>query len=162
MAGVIERILVYVDGTARSVAAAKCAICLAKENAAHLIVAFVINTKALVDLVHAHIFVESERQSYLHDLELDAERYLSLVQELAERKGLFVETVRRSGSVHQEIKNLTEELATDLLVIGELPPIQSRRDELYDEGERAMRRVGCSVLIVKDEERVERLFEALP
>jgi len=162
MGGTIEKVMVYIDGTEQSIAAAKCAICLAKETDAQLLAVYVVNTRALVDLVHAHIFLESERQAYLRDLENDALRYLNHVRELASRKGLFVETLQRSGSVHQEIKSLVEEYAVDLLVIGELPRLQSRRDELYDETERAMRRVGCSVLIVKDQERVERLFETLP
>ncbi len=162
MAGTIEKIMVYVDGTEQSIEAAKCAICLTKETDAQLFVVYVVNTKSLVDLVHAHIFLESERAEYLRDLENDAVRYLNHVQELAARKGVFAETVQRSGSVHQEIKSLVEEYGIDLLVIGELPRLQSRRDELYDETERAMRRVGCSVLMVKDQERVERLFETLP
>jgi hypothetical protein len=42
-----------------------------------------------------------------------------------------------------------------------LSRIRSRRDEFYDETERAMRTVACSVLIVKDEDRVWEMFEAL-
>jgi nucleotide-binding universal stress UspA family protein len=49
----------------------------------------------------------------------------------------------------------------DLLIIGELSHIRSRRDEFYDETERAMREVPCSVLIVKDEDRVWELFDSL-
>jgi nucleotide-binding universal stress UspA family protein len=49
----------------------------------------------------------------------------------------------------------------DLLVIGELSRIRSRRDEFYDETERAMRSVPCSVLIVKDEDAVYDMYEAL-
>ena len=43
----------------------------------------------------------------------------------------------------------------------ELPRIRSRRDELYDEAEQAMRSVTCSVLIVKDEDAVYDMYEAL-
>jgi len=49
----------------------------------------------------------------------------------------------------------------DLLVIGELSRIRSRRDEFYDEAERAMRNVGCSVLIVKDEDKVWEMYQSL-
>jgi hypothetical protein len=39
--------------------------------------------------------------------------------------------------------------------------VRSRRDELYDEADRAMRSVTCSVLVVKDEERVLQLYDSL-
>ncbi len=59
------------------------------------------------------------------------------------------------------IKNKIREHGIDLLVIGELSHVRSRRDEFYNEAERAMRNVPCSVLIVKDEDRVWELFESL-
>jgi hypothetical protein len=45
--------------------------------------------------------------------------------------------------------------------MGELSSVRSRRDELYDEADRALRSVPCSVLVVKDEERVSALYDAL-
>jgi nucleotide-binding universal stress UspA family protein len=63
--------------------------------------------------------------------------------------------------VHQEIKNYVLANRIDLLVMGELSSVRSRRDELYDEAERALRSVPCSVMVVKDEERVFQLFDAL-
>ncbi|HEX42671.1 MAG TPA: universal stress protein, partial [Phycisphaerales bacterium] len=36
-----------------------------------------------------------------------------------------------------------------------------RRDEFYDEAERAMRSAACSVLIVKDADRVWEMYESL-
>ena len=59
----------------------------------------------------------------------------------------------------QDLARAEEEI--DLLVIGELSRIRSRRDEFYDESERAMRTAGCSVLIVKDEDRVWEMYESL-
>jgi len=53
------------------------------------------------------------------------------------------------------------ELHIDLLVMGPPPRIRSRRDALYDEVEMAMRTVDCSVLIARDEERIEELYEQL-
>ena len=65
------------------------------------------------------------------------------------------------GSVHQEVVKVVKEEGVDLLVIGELSRIRSRRDEFYDENERAMRAVPCSVLIVKDEDNVWEHFNAI-
>ena len=87
--------------------------------------------------------------------------YVVNTRELARQKGLAIETISTSGTVQVVIKNKIREHGIDLLVIGELSHVRSRRDEFYNEAERAMRNVPCSVLIVKDEDRVWELFESL-
>ncbi len=77
------------------------------------------------------------------------------------KKGVSIVKKLRKGSVNKEIVNAVNEDEVDLLVIGELSRIRSRRDEFYDESERAMRAVTCSVLIVKDEDRVWEMYESL-
>lgn len=161
MAGPIQNILVYVDGSEESVTAAEYAVCLAKSTAAHLSAVYVVNTRALNDLVKSRIFIASEEQEYQEDLENDARKYLDHVKELAHKKGQAVELYQKNGAVHTEIKHLVEELDVDLLIIGELSRIQSRRDEFYNEVERAMRSVSCSVLIAKDEDLVWSQYESL-
>jgi nucleotide-binding universal stress UspA family protein len=83
------------------------------------------------------------------------------VRELARRKGVAVTTEKSSGAVNVEIKNKVTEFGIDLLVIGDIPQIRSRRDELYNETERAMRSVPFPVLIAKGEDRIWDLYEAL-
>ena len=162
MEGPIRSILVYVDGTEEAITAAQYSVCLAKSTGANLYALYVINTRALNDLVKARIFLDSEQEEYHRDLESDAERYLKHVDKMGSRKGVSVILEKRSGTVHQEIKKYAEEVDVDLLLIGELSHIRSRRDEFYNETERAMRLVHCSVLVVKDEERVWDLYDALP
>jgi len=159
--GPIHKILVYVDGTEGSITAAQYAICLARWYRAELAALYVVNTRALGELLKARIFVKAEQEEYLRDLEQDAQRYLNHVRSLARKKGLAIETVSSSGTVHQEIKDFILRNRVDLLVMGELSSVRSRRDELYDEADRAMRSVTCSVLIVKDEERVLQLYDSL-
>jgi nucleotide-binding universal stress UspA family protein len=159
MANLIERILVLVDGTEQSITAAQYAVLLAGTTGAELIALHVINTRALDDLVRTRIFLREEQQEYTRDLEADAERYLNHVRQLARRKGVSVETLSARGSVHQEVRTLVTDREIDLLILGELSRIRSRRDEFYDENERSMRTSPCSVMIVKDEERVWDLFE---
>ncbi len=160
MKGPIRKILVYVDGTEQSITAAQYAIVLCRAIDAELFALYVVDTRALSDLLKTHIFVAAEQEEYRRDLDADAERYLNHIKTLARQKGLAMETVSSNGSVSQEIKSKIKELDIDLLVIGELSRIRSRRDEFYNEAERAMRSVGCSVLIVKDEDRVWDLFES--
>ncbi|MCK5154853.1 MAG: universal stress protein [Spirochaetales bacterium] len=161
MAGPIRNILVYVDGSEESLTAAQYSICLAQTYKAHLTALYVINTRALNDLVRSHIFLKSEQMEYERDLKEDAERYLNHVRNLARQKGLVIDLEKADGAVNTAIKRYCKELEIDLLVIGELSRIQSRRDEFYNEVERAMRSVTCSVLIVKDDDRVWSMFENL-
>ncbi len=161
MDGPIRNILTFIDGTEQSLTAAQYAICLCRSTGAHLTALYVVNTRALSDLVKARIFLQVEQEEYRRDLEADAERYLNHVRELARQKSVTIDTVGTSGTVHQEIRRVVTARGIDLLVIGELSRIHSRRDELYNEAERAMRNVPCSVLIVKDPDRVWQLFESL-
>jgi nucleotide-binding universal stress UspA family protein len=156
-----KKIMVYVDGTEQSVTAAQYAVCLASFSGAELIALYVINTKAVEDLLRARIFLKDEQVEYEHDMEADAQRYLNYVNELAIQKGVSIVKKSSRGSVHKEIVKAVNENQVDLLVIGELSRIGSRRDEFYDETERAMRAVPCSVLIVKNEDRVWEMYESL-
>ena len=161
MSSPIKKIMVYVDGTEQSITAAQYAICLASFSGAELIAYYVINTRAMEDLLRARIFLKDEQVEYEHDMETDAERYLNYVNELAVKKGVPVVRKCSKGTVHKEIVDAITEENIDLLVIGELSRIRSRRDEFYDETERAMRAVPCSVLIIKDEDRVWEMYESL-
>lgn len=156
-----KKILVYVDGTEQSITAAQYAICLASVYQADLTALYVINTRAMEDLLKARIFLKDEQLEYEHDMEADAERYLNYVNELAVKKGVSITKKSSRGSVHQEIVDIVKDEDIELLVIGELSRIRSRRDEFYDEAERAMRTVPCSVLVVKDEDKVWAMYESL-
>jgi nucleotide-binding universal stress UspA family protein len=155
------RIMVYIDGSEESITAAQYAVCLSSYTGGELTALYVVNTRALDDLVKSRIFIKTEEEEYRRDLESDAQRYLNHVRELAHRKGVAIETVHETGAVHTEIKKKVEELEIDLLVIGELARIRSRRDEFYNEADRAMRSVACPVLIVKNLEEVWDMYEAL-
>lgn len=161
MSSPIKKIMVYIDGTEQSITAAQYAICLASFSGAELIACYVINTRAMEDLLRARIFLKDEQVEYEHDMEADAERYLNYVNELAVKKGVSMTKKCSKGTVHKEIIDAVAEEEIDLLVIGELSRIRSRRDEFYDESERAMRTAGCSVLIVKEEDRVWEMYESL-
>jgi nucleotide-binding universal stress UspA family protein len=159
--GTAKKILVYIDGTEQSVTAAQYAICLASIFRAELLALYVINTRAMEDLLKARIFLQNEQMEYERDMEADADRYLNYINELALKKGVTLAKHSARGSVHKEIDQLVRREGVDLLVMGELSRIRSRRDELYDESERAMRTVSCSVLVVKDEDAVYEMYEAL-
>ncbi|HPE88528.1 MAG TPA: universal stress protein [Spirochaetia bacterium] len=157
----IRKIMVYVDGSEQSITAAQYAIVLAKSLGADLYALYVVDTRALAELVKSRIFLESEQEEYRRDLDGDASRYLNHVRELARRKGVPVAAEKSSGAVHVEIKAKVASLGIDLLVLGEISQIRSRRDELYNETERAMRTAQCPVLVAKGEDKIWDLYESL-
>ncbi|RKX79501.1 MAG: universal stress protein [Spirochaetes bacterium] len=159
--GPVNKMLVYIDGSEESITAAEYSVVLSKKMGAELYAIYVINTRALDDLVKSRIFLQIEEEEYKRDLESDADRYLNHVKELATKKGVAINLIKKSGNVHAELKKSVQENDIDLLVLGELAHVRSRRDEFYNEAERAMRIVDCSVMIVKDEEKVWELYEAL-
>ena len=157
----IKHILVYLDGTEESVTAAQYAICLAKVTGALLSSIYIVNTRALNDLVKSHIFIESEQDEYQQDLQEDARKYLNLMEKMARQKNVAVSVYEESGAVQSIIRDFIREKGVDLLVTGKISNIRSRRDELNNETERVVRNVSCSVLVVKDEERVWEMFDQL-
>jgi nucleotide-binding universal stress UspA family protein len=160
MSNPFEKILVYIDGTEESITAAQYGICLSRKFDAELTALYVVNTQALSRLLKSRIFIQEEGEEYQRELESDGDRYLQHVRSLAREKGVAIETVCARGSVQKEIKNCIKEHNIDLLLLGELSHLRSRRDEFHSETEMAMRRASCSVIIVKDEERVSEIYDA--
>jgi nucleotide-binding universal stress UspA family protein len=135
------------------------AITLAKSTEAKLSAVYVVNTRAIGELVKARIFVDAERSEYLTDLEADAERYLRHVVHLGAQKGVVVQPVKLSGKVYSEVRTYVKDNLVDLLVVGGVTEIRSRRDELMSETDRMLRTVPCPVLIVRDDDAIWDNFE---
>lgn len=157
----VERIMVYVDGSEGSVLAMRLAVVLADFTDAELYALSIVNTRALSDLVMSHIFLEAEREEYSRELLEDGARYLNHAVEMGRKKNIDVKGVNTSGSIAAGIKEKVDEFGIDLLVMGPPARIRSRRDALFDEVESAMRTVDCSVLIARNEERIEKLYREL-
>ena len=157
----VHKILVYIDGSEESILASQYAIVLADALGAQLHGIYVVNTRVLQDLVKAHIFLDSEQEEYQRDLASDAARYVGHLERMAQKKGVAFYGHTSSGTVHQEIIICIKEQHIDLLVLGELSRIRSRRDEFYNEPERALRLAPCPVLIAKDEQYISDLYDAL-
>jgi nucleotide-binding universal stress UspA family protein len=138
------------------------AIALAKRLDASLTAMYVVNTRALQDLVKARIFLDIEEQEYRRDIEGDAQRYLNHVERMGKQKGVPVVPIKKSGTVHTEVRSYLQDNHIDLLVLGGISDIHSRRDELLSETDRMMRTAPCPVLVVKDNDTVWDMFESLP
>lgn len=159
--GPIQRILLYVDGSEECITAAQYGIALAKATGAALHAIYVVNISMLQELTKAKIFVQIEQMDYEQDLEQDGKRYLHYIKEMAASKGLTVQSELVKGVVNKEVVQHIENIQADLLIMGELSAVISRSDSFHDESELIFRKAKCTVLVVKDAERVEQIFESL-
>lgn len=154
-------ILVYLDGSEGSLSAAMYSIMLAKSTNANLHALYVVNTKALGDLLNAHIFIDMEKNEYLEDLVKDSERHLRHMKKLALSKDCEVTVLSVEGAPHTEVMKYIKENNIDLLLLGSINTIHSRREELVSETDRMLRTSPCPVLVVKDDEEIWDKFEEI-
>ncbi len=161
MNGICNEILVYLDGSEGSLTSAMYAIMLAKKTNATLHALYVVNTKALGDLLKAHIFIDMEKDEYLQDLQKDSERHIRHMKKLALSKDIEVTTEVVEGAPHAEVMKYIKENDIDLLILGSINAIHSRREELVSETDRMLRTCPCPVIVVKDDEEIWDKFEEL-
>jgi nucleotide-binding universal stress UspA family protein len=154
----IRNIAVSVAGGIASLVTAKYAIYLAKQLNARLTVIYVVDEKALNELLKSRIFVEVEAKGYERDLEEQGKRFLERVSKMAESKQVACQGVLLKGVVHDEVVSKAKTIEADLLVMGELKEVVSRKEIFYDEGERIFRESPCPVVVVKDAEKAEELY----
>lgn len=161
MDGPVRRILLYVDGSEECIAAAQYGIAFAKSTGAELMALYVVNVSLLEELVKAKIFVKIEEMDYEQDLEQDGKRYLNYISEMSRAKGVEIKAELVKGVVNKEVIDKVNEWGIDLLIMGELEPVFSRKDTYHDEAELIFRKAKCSVLVVKDADKVEKIYNAL-
>ncbi|RKY81494.1 universal stress protein [candidate division KSB1 bacterium] len=157
----VKKILIYVDGSEECITAAQYAIVLAKNFGAELYAMYVVNESILKELLKANIFIKAEEMDYEHDLVQDGKRYLHYISELAKEKGINTEIKLEKGVVNKVVTDYIKSLDIDLVVLGELEEFTSRSDSFHDETELILRKAQCSVLIVKDPDKVEQIYNSI-
>ncbi len=157
----IKKILVGIIGTEHSHYASLYSIYLATLLKAELYGIYVINEKALEDLLRANIFLAEEKVDYEKEMENDADSYLTQFETMAQRKNVPVKKILRKGIVHLEIINFAKEENIDLIVIGELKKIISVKDIAYDEMERLLRDVKVPIIVANNMEMITMLYQNL-
>ncbi len=155
----IKKILVYLDGSEGSLNALMYSILLSKETGSELTALYVINTKALQDLIQTRVFITSEKEEYSAELTKDAERHLKHARKLSESKGIQVNAVKIEGSPNQVVTDYIKKEGIDLLVLSSIGSIKTRREELTSESDRILRTSTCPVVVVKDDYDLWDMFE---
>nr|MBU1328972.1 universal stress protein [Candidatus Omnitrophota bacterium] len=157
----MKNIVVALAGGSSSIVTARYAIYLAKLLQAKLIAIYVIDEKAIQELLKSRIFVEIEAREYEIDMEQQSKFFMQRVKALAENKKVEFEFLILRGEVHTEVANKAKELGAELLVMGDLKEVLSWKEASYNEGERIFRESPYPVVVVKNPQEVERLYKEL-
>jgi len=150
MTELFQRILVGIDSTESSLAAAKLAIELAREHGSTLVLVHVVNEELARELSHALGRPEDE---VLRDLEANGRRYLNEARRLASASGVPAQDVLRRGTPSVELLAEARARQATLLVLGKtsVPPLRLRvRGRVL---QRILDAAELPVLVVRQPER---------
>jgi nucleotide-binding universal stress UspA family protein len=145
----LKKLLLVVDGSEESVAAAHYAIQLAAQIGGELEAVYVVDTATMDYLMQMHIFVDDERHEFQAELEQSGKRYLELVQALAHKQGLTVATHLLHGGFHQRVLQVAQDRGCDALVLGGWSDSLTRKDLAGTERQLVLSHADCLILIVR-------------
>jgi nucleotide-binding universal stress UspA family protein len=145
-----SNIVVAVSGSGASVHAAKYAIMMGKLYKCRLTAVYVVDTATLRQLSISKIFIQEETADYELSLEANGERYLDFVREMAQQKGLRIETELRHGAVSTEILTVADEKKADLIILGGWEKDRPAKDIISRNHIDILLGSKCSVNIVKE------------
>lgn len=146
-----SKILLVVDGSEASVAAAHYAVKLAVQTGGGLTAVYVVDTATMEYLTQMKIFVQEEREEFNRELEQTGRRYLDFVKTIAGNEGLEVDTVMDSGSFHQVVLQNARQQDMDVIVLGGWHRTVTRKDTASVERQLILDQAACPVIVVKAE-----------
>lgn len=144
-----ENILLVVDGSEASVAAAQYAVRVAAQTRGSIHAVCVVDTATTEYLAQMQIFIEKERHEFERELEQTAGRYLDYVKTLADQAGVTIECARRKGSFHQTIIRMAREMQPNVLVLGGWRRTIMAKDTMSVERQLILDETDCPVIVVK-------------
>ena len=158
MRSLFSNILVGISGSDASVLAAKYAIVMAKTYKCKLSAVYVVDIATIRQLTLSKIFIQEESQEYEKSLEINGERYLSFVSELASAKGVKLERVLRRGAVYTEVLAVADEKRADVIILGGWEKDRSTREIFSHAHREIMINAKCSVLLAKEPD-IDKIYK---
>ena len=158
----LQKLIVAVNGSERSIHAAMYAIMLAKQQKCDLKAVYVVDTATIRQLTMSKFFISEESADYEASLESDGKRYLDYVADLAKQKGVKIETELRKGSVFSEIIKAADDCKASMIVVGgkehDTAFSGSSHDTISENNGDIIANARCNVLVVREHD-VEKLFK---
>ncbi|MFA5319601.1 MAG: universal stress protein [Candidatus Omnitrophota bacterium] len=153
--------LAVAAGTPAAVPTAKYAICLAKIIGARVAGIYVVDERSVTELLRNRVFVEIEAREYEKELKDQGKILLERIGRMAESKSVPFEPFLLSGAIHRMVVDKAAEIGADLLVMGKIRELESRKEIFYDPGEQIFRESPCQVVIVQNSAAAEALFKEI-
>jgi nucleotide-binding universal stress UspA family protein len=144
-----SKLLVMVDGSESSTAAADFAGRLAQQTGARLHAVYVVDTATMDYLMQLRIFVAEERQECEKDLERTGARYLEYARAVGRKHGVEVETHLRKGPVDRSVLQAIRELGVDALIMGGWCGGVSHKDATCTARQLILAEALCPVIVIK-------------
>ena len=142
-------ILLFAEGSPEGMKAARDAIYLAAAEGAHLVIASVVDTGTLKQLLTSRIFIEEEMEEYERELEQSCRKQLAYVAQLAEKAKVKHRTSLLRGACHTAILREQKERGAALLVMGAFRMSTARRDLMARAKQLIVDEVPCPILLVR-------------
>ncbi|MBR4599467.1 MAG: universal stress protein [Treponema sp.] len=160
----IQKIVVAVNGSERSIHAAMYGILLAKQYKCEIKAVYIVDTNTLRYLTMNRVFIEDESQKYEQRLVDDGKRYLSYIERIAKEKGVEVETELKKGAIWSEVIKTAEDFAADLILLGgkeravNSSQASIQHDKISLTNAEIIGSATCNVLVVHKPD-IEKLFK---
>ena len=149
----LGNLLLVVDGSQPSVAAAHFAIALAAQTGSRIVAVYVVDTATMDYLLQMRIFVKEEREEFERELNGTGRRYLDFVTTLAAKREVPIECVLTRGRFHQTILKEAREREVSAVVIGGWRRSIMRKDATSVERQLIRDQADCPVIVVKDDDK---------
>ncbi len=158
MKTLFDNVVVAVSGSDASINAAKYGILMSKTYGSKVTAVYVVDTATLRQLLLTKIFIEEESREYEESLYSNGRRYLQYVSDLAQGKGVTIETELRNGAIYTELLKVAEERKSELILLGGWERQRDQRDSISVAHREILHYARCSVLIVKERD-IEQMFK---
>ena len=142
-------ILLFAESSTEGMKAARDAVRLAADVGATLIIAAVIDTSVLKQLVTFRIFLEEEKAEHEMELEESCQKQLNYMSQIAAKAGVTHRTSLLRGACHSVILREQKARGADLLIMGAFRASTARRDLIAHEKQLIIDDIPCPVLLVR-------------
>ena len=143
-------VLLVVDGSKPSIAAANFAIKLAKQVNCKVLALNVVDIATIDYLLKMQILVAAERHEFEMELESSGKKHLEHIQTLARNNGLEFTTIQRKGSFHQTILAEAKEKQVNVLILGGWHHSVTRKDASSIERQLILDQANFPIIVIKE------------
>jgi len=145
----LTKILLVIDGSESSQNAAIFAVRLAQSTGAKIVAVYIIDTATMDYLLQMRIFITEEREELEATLEQKGKRYLSLVKEKAEQRGVEISTCIAKGRQSKAILHMARSSNVSAIVLGGWNNELQQKDVSSIERQLILDAAECPVLVIK-------------